>query len=150
MSHPAVPILIALFAGCLLSLMVLFNGTLAVSGSLLFSSWVPHVTGTAAALVLLAVLRPPRGPAGPAPLWSYGAGLLGAVTVMLTAYTLNTPLALSGTLALGLAGQMVWSLIGDVTGMFGLPKRRPDARTLAALALVAAGSLVLILGGRPA
>ena len=43
--------LAAFLTGGLLSLMVLFNGTLAVSGSLFFASWVPHLTGTLAALV---------------------------------------------------------------------------------------------------
>ena len=134
-------------AGCLLSLMVLFNGTLAAFGSLLYASWVPHVTGTVAALVFLAVLRPKRA-GGRAPMWAYLGGVSGAVTVMLTSATLNSPLALSGTIAIGLAGQMVWSLVADWRGMFGLPRRIPGGRDWAALALIVAGSLILIIWGR--
>ena len=140
--------LVAFGAGALLSLMVLFNGTLAQYGSLLFSSWVPHATGTIAALVALALLRPGRATKARPPLWAYAGGLSGAVTVMATSYALNTPLALSGTLAIGLAGQMVFGLIADARGMFGLRKRMPTARDIAALALIVAGSLVLIFLGR--
>ena len=148
-SHPRLIHLAAAFgAGGLLSIMVLFNGTLATYGSLLFASWVPHLTGTFAAILALLVLRPKRAGRVRAPLWAYLGGISGAVTVMLTSATLNSALALSGTIALGLAGQMVFSLIADVKGLFGLPQRMPVSRDYLALGLVGAGSLVLIfLGG---
>ncbi|MBS1300881.1 DMT family transporter [Loktanella sp. SALINAS62] len=145
--HP-LSFLAAFGAGGLLSLMVLFNGTLANYGSLLFSSWVPHTTGTFAAMVALMLLRPGRRLKVRAPLWAYSGGLSGAVTVMATSYALNTPLALSGTLAIGLAGQMIFGLIADARGMFGLRQRMPSVRDFAALLLIVAGSLILIFLGR--
>jgi transporter family-2 protein len=134
-------------AGGLLSLMVLFNGTLAAYGSLFFASWVPHLTGTVAALLLLAIMRPKRAKAARPPLWIYLGGVSGAVTVMLTSATLNSALALSGTIALGLAGQMIFSLFADMRGLFDLPQRTPGARDYLALTLIIAGSLVLIFFG---
>ena len=134
-------------AGGLLSLMVLFNGTLAAYGSLFFASWVPHLTGTVAALRFLIILRPKRAEVKRPPLWVYLGGVSGAVTVMLTSATLNSALALSGTIALGLAGQMVFSLFADMRGLFGLPQRTPLRRDYMALALIIAGSLVLIFFG---
>lgn len=135
-------------AGGLLSLMVLLNGTLAGYGSLLFASWVPHLTGTMLALVILLALRPARASRQRPPLWAYLGGIAGGVTVMLTSATMNTALALSGTIALGLAGQMLFSLFADIRGLFGLPRRLPQLRDYLALALIIAGSLVLIfLGG---
>lgn len=140
---------LAIGTGGLLSLMVLFNGQLAAHGSALFASWTAHGAGTVAALVLLALLRPRRRrEAGPAPLWAYFGGASGAVTVMLTSVAVNTPLALSGTLALGLAGQVGFGLAADRWGLFGLPRRRPGARDLAALGLICGGSLILIFLGR--
>lgn len=127
--------------------MVLFNGTLAAYGSLLFSSWVPHLTGTFAALLILIILRPARAAPARPPLWTYLGGISGAVTVMLTSATLNSALALSGTIALGLAGQMIFSLFADMRGLFGLPQRMPTGRDYAALALITAGSLILIFFG---
>ena len=137
----------AFATGGLLSLMVLFNGTLAAYGSLFFASWVPHLTGTVAALIFLAVLRPRRTAVTRPPLWVYLGGVSGAVTVMLTSATLNSALALSGTIALGLAGQMVFSLFADTRGLFGLPQRTPEPRDYISLAFIIAGSLILIFFG---
>ncbi len=134
-------------AGGLLSLMVLFNGTLAAYGSLFFASWVPHLTGTFAALLFLVILRPKRAQIARPPLWVYLGGVSGAITVMLTSATLNSALALSGTIALGLAGQMVFSLFADMRGLFGLPQRTPVPRDYIALGLIVAGSLILIFFG---
>lgn len=134
-------------AGGLLSLMVLFNGTLAAYGSLFFASWVPHLTGTIAALLFLAILRPKRAAVTRPPLWVYLGGVSGAVMVMLTSATLNSALALSGTIALGLAGQMVFSLFADMRGLFGLPQRTPQPRDFVSLGFIIAGSLILIFFG---
>lgn len=147
-SRPHLFYLAAAFGtGGLLSLMVLFNGTLAAYGSLFFASWVPHLTGTVAAVLFLLVLRPKRAEAQRPPLWVYLGGISGAVTVMLTSATLNSALALSGTIALGLAGQMAFSLFADMRGLFGLPQRVPVRRDYLALALIIAGSLILIFFG---
>jgi len=87
-------------AGGLLSLMVLFNGTLAAYGSLFYASWVPHLTGTFAPFLILIAIRPRRAKSNRPPLWAYLGGVAGGVTVMLTSATLNSALALSGTIAL--------------------------------------------------
>lgn len=137
-------------AGGLLTLMVLCNGTLAAYGSLVFSSWIPHLSGSAVALALLMVLRPKRAKSTRPPLWAYLGGVSGGLTVMLTSATMNTALALSGTIALGLAGQVFFSVFADMRGLFGLPKRMPNSRDFVSLALIIAGSLTLIFwGGKP-
>lgn len=145
-------LLAAFGTGGLLTLMVHFNGELGRYGNALFSSWAAHGTGTVAALVLLAVLYPWRNrnvtTKPRAPLWAYLGGISGAVTVMLTSFAVNSPLALSGTLALGLAGQVVFSIVADRWGLFGLSMRRPDGRDLAAMILIIAGSALIILFGR--
>jgi transporter family-2 protein len=66
---------------------------------------------------------------------------------MLTSTAVNTPLALAGTLALGLAGQVVFSLAADRWGLFGLPRRKLSLRDIGALALIIAGSALIILFG---
>lgn len=137
--------------GCLLTLMVYFNGELGRYGNALFASWAAHGTGTVAALIFLAVFWPRRKPQTvdkpKAPLWAYLGGVSGAVTVILTSMTVNSPLALAGTLALGLAGQVVFGLAADRWGFFGLPKRKAELRDYAALALIVAGSALIILFG---
>ena len=142
----------AFASGCLLTLMVHFNGMLAHYGNALFSSWTAHGTGTVAALIYLAILsRKTVGekPVRPkAPVWAYFGGVVGACIVMLTSTAVNSPLALSGTIAIGLAGQVIFSLMADFWGMFGLPKRRPDAIDLCAVALILGGSALITLVGR--
>lgn len=147
-------LLAAFGTGGLLTSMVYFNGELARYGNPLFASWGAHGTGTVAALILLTILSRRRtagaAPGPRPPLWAYLGGLSGAVTVMLTSTTVNGPLALSGTLALGLAGQVVFSLAADRWGFFGLPRRRSDIRDLLALGLILAGSALIILFGMDA
>ncbi|MBB3945791.1 transporter family-2 protein [Rhizobium skierniewicense] len=147
--------IVAAFAsGCLLTLMVHFNGMLALYGNALFSSWTAHGTGTLAAILYLAILY--KKPAGgkqarpKAPVWAYCGGVFSAAIVMLTSTAVNSPLALSGTIALGLGGQVIFSLIADLWGLFGLPKRRPDLTDLCAVALILGGSTLIILVGRSA
>ena len=144
-------LLLAFASGGLLTLMVDFNGLVALHGGALYSSWVAHGTGTVAAIAFLALMRLAPKPEGEtakprAPLWAYLGGVSGAVTVMLTSTTVNSPLALSGTLALGLAGQVLFSLAADRWGLFGLPRRIPRAKDFAALALIFCGSMLIIFG----
>lgn len=150
----ALHLLAAFLSGGLLTLMVHFNGELGRYGNALFSSWTAHATGTIAATVLLVLLYLLRQPAPmqlqKAPLWAYLGGISGAATVMLTSAAVNTPLALSGTLALALAGQVAFSLAADKWGLFGLPARRLELRDAAAIALIAGGSALIILYGKVA
>lgn len=144
-------LLLAFLSGGLLTLMVDFNGLVGYHGGALYSSWVAHGTGTVAAIAFLAILKlragdPETGTKPAAPLWAYLGGVSGALTVTLTSITVNSPLALSGTLALGLAGQVVFSLVADRWGLFGLPRRIPRLNDFLALALIAGGSLVIIFG----
>lgn len=141
---------LAFASGGLLTLMILCNGQWAMHGTALFASWMAHGSGTVAAVLLLLALRG-RGkaaPTGKAPAWAYLGGLSGAVTVMLTSTTVNGPLALSGTLALGLVGQAGYSLMADRFGWFGLTPRRIGAREAGALALILAGSFLVIFADR--
>ena len=142
--------LVAFGAGWLITLMVLFNGTLATTGTLLFASWVPHATGTVAALLFLFLFRPKKAQTAPAPLWAYLGGISGALTVVLTSAAMNSPLALSGTIAVGLAGQVAFSLLADMRGMFGMPKIQPTLRDMSALGLILLGAVVLVFFGSSA
>lgn len=137
----------AFAAGGLISLMLLTNGTLAQYGTLLFSSWVPHLTGSMLAVLILLTLRPARVQPKRPPLWAYLGGVSGGLTVVATSAAMNSALALSGTIALGLAGQIVFSLFADARGLFGLPKRMPIWRDFAGIGLITAGALVLIFWG---
>lgn len=148
-------LLAAFGSGGLLTLAVFVNSEAGRFGGALFSSWLAHGVGIPVALLLLtlswryqrASAAAARKDFGKAPLWAYLGGIFGAVTVMLTSTAVNSPLALAGTLALGLAGQVMLSLAADFWGLLGLPKRRLDRRDAGAVLLIAAGSLLIILFG---
>lgn len=58
----------------LLTLMVGFNGTLAITGTLLFASLLPHVTGPILAIIVSFALRPAIAkPTTKIPWWAYVA-----------------------------------------------------------------------------
>jgi transporter family-2 protein len=139
--------MLAFLSGGLLAVMLLFNGTLAAQTTATFASWVAHGAGAVLALALLFLRPGARIWRGGAPAWAYLGGLSGALTVVVTAVAVNSALALSGTLALGLAGQAAFGLLADRFGFLGLKVRKPGWRAYAALVLVLAGSSLVILGG---
>lgn len=153
MSNRLFPFALAFASGGLLSLMILFNGQWAANGTALFASWMAHGTGSLAALVFLAGIALTGRAAHPAPAvkpprWAYLGGISGAATVMLSSSAVNSALALSGTLALGLVGQAGFSLACDRFGWFGLPRRPIRAADLGALVLILLGSGLIIFSGR--
>jgi len=147
----ALHVLTAFGTGCFASLLVFFNGELARHSNVLFATWIAHAIGSVAALAFLArsvrsgQLNKSRSVR--APLWAYFGGFFGAIITMLTAFTVNSPLNLSGTLALVLAGQTTFGLAADRWGLFGLVRRSAQLREIAALGLIVAGSLFVILAG---
>lgn len=156
MSNEGGPLAIgaALGTGALLTVMVQLNGALGAAAGPVFSSWAAHGTGTLAAILFLVLLRGRRAAAAQgaaawphacAPFWAYAGGLSGALTVIITSQAVNSGLGLAGTLALGLLGQVVFALLADRFGWFGLPVRRPGGRDAAAFLLILSGSAVIIL-----
>uniref|UniRef100_UPI003BA1C33E DMT family transporter n=2 Tax=Aeromonadaceae TaxID=84642 RepID=UPI003BA1C33E len=86
--------------------------------------------------------------AGPeaAPGWAWLGGLPGALTVVLAALCLNSPLGMAGTLALLLLGQLLFGALCDGLGWFGLARRLPSGVDGLAALLVMAGALLIVLG----
>lgn len=148
-----VEILAALATGGLLTLMLLCNSAIAAHTSPLFSSLSAHGVGTIAAILALGLMRgrpKRRTPKTPVmarprvPLWAYLGGVSGAITVMLTSAAANSDLALTGTLALGLVGQVALALLFDRFGMMGIARRLPSRNDLISLVLIIAGTLLII------
>ncbi|MDT3249825.1 DMT family transporter [Serratia sp. root2] len=141
--------LLALSAGALLALMISVNSVLASYNSPLFASWVAHGVGAIAAWLLLQLLLFRRKPlssavAVVAPRWAYFGGIPGALTVVVAAITVNSPLALSGSLALMLTGQVLFGMLSDGCGWFGVMKRRLRANDIIATLLILFGCGLLI------
>lgn len=144
-------LLAALATGCIMTLLLFLNSQLAWHGGPMFASWTAHGTGMLAGVVLLLIWRQGRPSAlatgERAPVWAYLGGFTGAVNVMLGSSAVNLGLAITGTQAIGLSGQMLFSLAADRWGLLGLPRRRLGWRDLVPALLIVSGSLIIILFG---
>lgn len=141
------PQLLAIAGGVLLALMIEFNSLLARFTSPVYASWVAHGLGGLAALALVAVFARARALPGRPPLWFYLGGIPGALTVILAAIAVNSRLALSGTIALMLVGQVVFGMLSDHFGLFRTPRRRLVLMDLVVSVAVLGGSALIIFGG---
>jgi transporter family-2 protein len=147
--------ILAISGGVLLALMINYNSLLAKHTTPLFASWVAHGLGAVAAFVLVVVRsglfhangKATKDQREKTPRWFYLGGIPGAFTVVLAAITVNGSLALSGTIALMLAGLVLFGIVSDHLGLFSTPKRRIVPADFLAALLVLAGSALIIYGG---
>ncbi|MBV7413809.1 MULTISPECIES: DMT family transporter [unclassified Aeromonas] len=140
----AIGALAAFVAGLLLALMIAQNGALARATDPWLASWLAHGVGAMVA-GLLWCLAPRVTSTEAVPRWAWLGGLPGALTVVLAALCLNSPLGMAGTLALLLLGQLLFGALCDAFGWFGLTRRRPAGVDALATLLVMAGALLIVL-----
>ncbi|MDS0788463.1 DMT family transporter [Proteus vulgaris] len=69
----------------------------------------------------------------------------GAFTVLLAAITVNSSLSLSDSIILMITGQILFSVIVDAMGWFGVEKRKIILRDLFMCFLLISGSTLLII-----
>ncbi|MEF9907766.1 DMT family transporter [Streptomyces sp. P9-A2] len=156
--------LLALAGGVILTLMTEFNSQLAYHTTAVFASWAAHGIGAVVALSLVAVTARATRRARPepqsqsqsqsqsrklerTPRWFYLGGIAGAFVVILSAISVNSELALSGTIALMLTGQVLFGIASDQWGLLRIPKLRVTPTALGTAALVLAGSVLIVVGG---
>ncbi|HEK0656071.1 MAG: DMT family transporter [Proteus mirabilis] len=142
--------LIALSSGVLLSLMIMSNSYLASFTTPLTASWITHGIGTLFSLIIY-ILYSSKNPLkkqskNKIKLQWYLGGIPGAFTVLLAAMTVNGPLSLSGSIILMITGQIIFSVIVDAMGWFGVKKRRITLVDLWMCFLLILGSALLIIG----
>ncbi|WP_258406857.1 DMT family transporter [Shewanella rhizosphaerae] len=142
-------LMLGLLGGVALAVMIALNSELAKYGSPLLASWGAHGVGTLVALLLLGAVRLRQGALTrrneAAPWWAYLGGLPGAFTVVLGAMTVNSALGLSASIAFIMAGQILFGLVCDSLGLFGMARRRLNWGQGASLAVMALGALIVLL-----
>lgn len=142
--------ILAIIGGGLLALMININSQLALETSAINASWIAHSLGSLLAFGLYHVIKNAVG-SQPPPIKSsipklyYLGGLPGAFTVILASITVNSVIGLSGTLALGLIGQLICSIFCEALGLFGLEKKTFTLMELLPISLVVFGSILIIL-----
>lgn len=138
---------LAIVGGCLLAAMIHINSQLASNTSSINASWFAHGIGAIAAWCLIMVVSPRYTPSETnkkAPKLFYLGGIPGAFTVILASMTVNSSIGLSGTLALGLVGQLLCSMLSEHLGLFRLDKKTFSTLDFVPILFVIVGSMLLI------
>lgn len=139
-------ILIALLAGAMLPLQAIFNARLGRSLGSVF--WAAGFSAAMSAVLLcltgfiLTRALPRTGDLAALPGWAWAGGLCGLVT--LAGVTLSaTRLGAGGMVALVVSGQVIFSLILDRFGLFGLIPHPLTLQRVAAAFLLLSGAILI-------
>lgn len=133
------------FTGALIAVMILFNGVLADAYGNYTSSVVVHLVGLATITAVLLLSRSKAKPqTGKIPLYLYSAGIIGVFTVVFTNIGFSA-LGVSATIALGLLGQTLVSVIIDHYGFFGMKVVRFEKKKLIGLGIILLGVITMLV-----
>ncbi|MBE6022174.1 MAG: DMT family transporter [Cellulosilyticum sp.] len=136
--------LLSLIAGSLLAFMVSSNGIIGEAAGNYASSVIIHLIGLVGVVVVLIITKAKFKNLRQFPLWMYSAGLIGIITVLFNNLTYTT-LGVSLTVALGLLGQSVTSIVIDHFGLFGLPISRFDTKKILGFVIILIGIVIMAL-----
>ena len=140
-----IPILLVVFAGCMIALQAPTNVMLArAGGSPLLAALISFAVGTLALFVawLLSGNRPGTSPFASLPWYAWLGGVYGATYVAIAAYAAPR-IGLASLITIGIAGQIMMALWLDHHGALGLPQAPISAaRAIGALLVVAGVVLV--------
>lgn len=137
--------ILSALSGVMIAVMILANGRLSTAWGSWAAAVIIHLVGLGVLLAWLAIRRVNPFVRRGMPWSLYLGGAVGAVATVLT--NMATPeIGVSATLALGLLGQTAASALIDGFGLMGARKARPNIRTAAGMALIAAGIWVMSLG----
>lgn len=133
----------SMLIGVLIALMVWLNGGLAEHFGLYGSTVLVHLVGLIGVFIWLYLIRKetlnlPKY----LPPYLFMGGIIGALTVVFNNIGFSAN-GVSITLALGLLGQMCFSVLVDHFGLLGVVKRPLNKRQLLSLSLVTIGIVML-------
>jgi transporter family-2 protein len=136
--------LISLIIGAITSFMILLNGTLSDGYGNYASSIIIHVSGLIAVLLILIISKTKFRLQKGTSIYLYCAGFIGVATVLFTNLSFEH-LGVSLTLALGLLGQTILSIILDHFGLMGVKPSRFNPKKLIGLLFIGGGILVMTI-----
>ncbi|KOA19413.1 hypothetical protein CLHOM_22040 [Clostridium homopropionicum DSM 5847] len=136
--------LLSAFIGALIAIMIMINGTLANAFGNYTSTVVIHIIGLISMIFVLLISKLKFKKVKEIPLYFYSAGAVGVFTVLFNNLSFEK-LGVSITLALGLLGQSVSSIIIDHFGLMGMKVMKFEKRKLFGLILIILGILVMTI-----
>lgn len=140
------PLLLAMISGILMAVQGSLNAALSKSTGLWEATFVVHVIGTAALILIIFLLHAGRcdwRSLSQAPWYSYLGGIAGIFIIYLVASSIPRVGVSNATTAI-IIGQVLTAVIIDHMGAFGLDRVPFGWNQLAGMALLAAGAKLLL------
>lgn len=135
---------LAAFSGALIAIMITFNGALSKAVGNYTSSVIIHIVGLVSIIVVLILSKSKFNLIKSAPIYLYSAGAIGVFTVVFNNLSFSA-LGVSITLALGLLGQSLSSIIIDHFGIWGMKVIRFEKKKIIGLLLISLGILIMTI-----
>jgi len=132
------------FVGGLIAIMILFNGTLSNAIGNYQSTVIVHLVGLIGIIMILIVRKSKVRFYKSVPLYAYSAGVIGVLPILFNNISF-TVLGVSITLALGLLGQSLTSLVVDHYGLFNMTVVKFNKRKLVGLTIIIIGIVIMTI-----
>jgi len=132
------------FVGGLIAIMILFNGTLSNAIGNYQSTVIVHLVGLIGIIMILIVGKSKIRFFKSVPLYAYSAGVIGVLPILFNNISFAV-LGVSITLALGLLGQSLTSLVVDHYGLFNMTVVKFNKRKLVGLTIIIIGILIMTI-----
>jgi len=134
--------LLSAFIGALIAIMIMINGTLSNAFGNYTSTVVIHIIGLLSVIFVLLISKSKFKIVKGTPVYLYSAGAIGVFTVLFNNLSFSQ-LGVSITLALGLLGQSVSSIIIDNFGLMGMKVIKFEKRKFIGLIFIILGILIM-------
>ncbi|MEG0551647.1 MAG: DMT family transporter [Vagococcus sp.] len=134
--------IISVAIGMLITLMITLNGTLANATGNYTSSMLIHFLGLVGTIIVMIMAKTKLKLRNNLSWYVYTGGVIGVLTVLFNNLSFAT-LGVSLTVALGLLGQSLSSLIIDHYGLLGMKKIPFESKKIIGLLLIIAGIVVM-------
>jgi len=136
-------LLISIFIGAIVSVMILFNGTLLNISGNFASSIIIHTVGLFSIVLLILLKKSKFKLQRKIPLYLYSAGAVGVFTVVFTNISF-TELGVSITLAVGMLGQSIISILIDHFGWLGMKVIKFNRKKIIGLLIISLGIFIMM------
>jgi len=133
-----------LLTGFLIAVMVTINTSLSVNIGESYSVFIIHLTGLIILLLAAFLLKQKVRYKNSIPFWLYLGGGLGIFIVLFNNLTIQN-IGVSLALSLGIAGQIITSVVLEHIGFLGTIQKKFNPSMLPGVILVLAGSIIIIV-----
>lgn len=135
---------ISAIIGALISVMIMFNGTLSAASGNYTSSVIIHIVGLFFIILVMLINKSKIRLEKDIPIYLYSAGAIGVFTVLFNNLSFSK-LGASLTIALGLLGQSLSSIVIDHFGLLEMQIYKFEKRKLIGLLFIILGIFIMTI-----